>query len=61
VWHEDFPAEKLEGLKKIFEVTLEMIAKKLPREKVKLGKRNTNGAYDDEVSIAGKNLIPNVT
>jgi hypothetical protein len=36
-------------------------AEKLPREKVKLGKRNTKGAYDDEASIAGRNLIPNVT
>ena len=29
-----------------------------PRDKVKLGKRNTKGSYDDEASIAKFNLIP---
>ena len=32
--------------------------KDLPRDKVKLGKRNTKGSYDDEASIAKFNVIP---
>jgi hypothetical protein len=32
-----------------------------PREKVKLGKRDTSDAYDDEASIAGRSFIPSVT
>ena len=32
--------------------------KKLPREKVKLGKRNTRGRYDDVASVAGFSFIP---
>ncbi len=32
--------------------------KELPREKVKLGKRNTRGRYDDVASVAGFSFIP---
>jgi len=32
--------------------------KELPREKVKLGKRNMKGKYDDEASTANFNYIP---
>ena len=32
--------------------------KELPREKVKLGKRNTRGRYDDVASVAGFSCIP---
>ena len=34
--------------------------KELPRKKVKLGKRNTKGEYDDEAAIAHRRFVPTV-
>jgi hypothetical protein len=32
--------------------------KDLPEEEVKLGKRNTKGAYDDSATMTGRHYIP---
>jgi polyphosphate kinase len=29
-----------------------------PREKVKLPKRKTKGAYDDQISLRGRHFVP---
>jgi hypothetical protein len=32
--------------------------KKVPREKIKLPKRSTKGAYDDQASLKGRRFVP---
>jgi polyphosphate kinase 2 len=58
-WHIVRSDDKKRARLNVIAHLLEQIpAKKLPREKVKLPKRSTKGAYDDQASLKGRKFVP---